>query len=110
MKVKITFIALLAVLFFPANLFSQKPFYPKPNLSNDITFNRKIPQALLNKLNKQNNANKNSYPSNIINYQAHASMSKVLVPGNVNAPGAGINSHSAVESLGSNNNGGNFHL
>jgi hypothetical protein len=105
MKVKFTFIALLAILFLP-NLFSQKPIYPKPNLSNDILFNRKMPQALSDKINKANKSKDKSYPLNLINYQAH-SASKVLVPGNTST---GANNNASANNMGSNNKDGNFHL
>lgn len=112
MKKTIITITTSAILFFSADLYGQKPTYPKPNISNDITFSRKMPSDLLNRLNNSNHSNSNSYPSNAINYQEHLRMSHVSVPDKVNSTNTAASVINGMNgnSNSSKNNSDDFHL
>ena len=107
---RIVFIATLNSSLFLSCLIAQQPFYPRPNINNEIVFNRTMPAALLNKLNYSNLNHKNSYPSEVINYSNLINKYNINIPINENKGGFDVNGKTNINNINTNTNQVNFHL
>ncbi|HEV7622354.1 MAG TPA: ELWxxDGT repeat protein, partial [Flavisolibacter sp.] len=110
MHLKFAFIGALNISLFSLCLLAQKPFYPRPNISNDTIFSRRMPSALLKKLNNSNTSNKTSYPSEIVNYSDRFNSYNVAVPDKENKNGIEVNGIATMNKINSLGEQGDFHL